>query len=118
MPKHTLDFFGSFKSNKVEKRATTAKNKRKILEIKNLSKSYGDRAMVKNFTYTFRKGEKLGIAGPNGSGKTTLIRLLTGRELPDAGSVIAGETIVFGYFAQESLETIPTGKRVIEGLLS
>lgn len=86
----------------------------KILEIKNLSKSYGDRPMVKNFTYTFRKGEKLGIAGPNGSGKTTLIRLLTGRELPDAGSVIAGETIVFGYFAQESMETIPTGKRIIE----
>lgn len=86
----------------------------KILEIKNVTHGFGEIPLIKNFTYTFIKGEKIGIAGPNGTGKSTLIKILTGRLAPQAGSVIPGDTVSFGYFAQETAETIPQGKRVIE----
>ncbi len=85
----------------------------KILEIKNLTKKYGDLTILSGFNYTFTQGEKIGIIGPNGTGKSTLLNLITGREKPDSGSVITGETIVYGYYSQEGIR-VDESKRVID----
>lgn len=76
---------------------------KKILELKNISKSYGDKVLLNDFTYSFSRFEKAGMVGPNGSGKTTLLDIITGRILPDNGTVEKGETIVFGYYRQEGI---------------
>ena len=85
----------------------------KILELKHLSKSYGDFKALENFTYTFSKGEKIGIVGENGVGKSTFLNMITGRELPDGGKINVGDTTVFGYYTQEGLK-LDEDKRVIE----
>lgn len=78
---------------------------RNILEIKNLSKSYGDLDLIKNFDYLFKKGERIGIVGDNGSGKTTFLDLLTQKIAPDSGEIIVGETTRFGYFTQGGIQS-------------
>lgn len=77
---------------------------RKILEIKNLSKGYGDLNLIQNFDYIFKRGERIGIVGDNGSGKTTFLDLLSQKIQPDSGEVIAGETTRFGYFTQSGIQ--------------
>jgi ABC transport system ATP-binding/permease protein len=77
---------------------------KKILELKNICKSYGDKVLLKNFSYTFNRFEKVGIVGQNGTGKTTLLNIITGIVQPDSGSVERGETIVYGYYSQEGIE--------------
>ena len=85
----------------------------KILELIKVSKSFGEKQIIAPFTYTFKRGEKIGIAGKNGSGKSTLLKMIMG-ELPvDSGKIQTGETVVFGYYAQDSFRPEP-GKRVIE----
>lgn len=76
---------------------------KKIIEVQGITKALGGRTLIKDFTYTFTRGERLGIIGPNGSGKTTLINMLTGRLAPDAGAIDVGDTIVFGTYDQESM---------------
>ncbi len=76
----------------------------KILEIKNISKSYGDKVILKDFTYLFNRYEKAGLIGRNGTGKTTLLNIITGLTEPDEGTVERGETIVFGYYQQQGIE--------------
>jgi ATP-binding cassette subfamily F protein uup len=76
----------------------------KILEIKNVSKSYGEKVILKDFTYLFNRFEKAGLIGRNGTGKTTLLNIITGFTEPDSGSVERGETIVFGYYKQQGIE--------------
>ncbi len=76
----------------------------KILEIKNVSKSYGDKVILKDFTYLFNRFEKAGLIGRNGTGKTTLLNIITGLTAPDKGTVERGETIVFGYYRQQGIE--------------
>ena len=76
----------------------------KILEIKNVSKSFGDKVILKNFTYLFNRFEKAGLIGRNGTGKTTLLNIITGLVEPDKGTVERGETIVFGYYRQQGIE--------------
>jgi len=76
----------------------------KILEIKNVSKSYGDKVLLKDFTYRFNRFEKAGLIGRNGTGKTTLLNIITGLAEPDKGTVERGETIVFGYYSQQGIE--------------
>jgi ATP-binding cassette subfamily F protein uup len=76
----------------------------KILEIKNVSKSYGDKVLLKDFTYLFNRFEKAGLIGRNGTGKTTLLDIITGLTEPDNGTVDRGETIVFGYYRQQGIE--------------
>jgi len=76
----------------------------KILEIKNVSKSFGDKVILKDFTYLFNRFEKAGLIGRNGTGKTTLLNIITGLTEPDKGTVERGETIVFGYYRQQGIE--------------
>jgi ATP-binding cassette subfamily F protein uup len=76
---------------------------KKIMEIKHLSKSFGDTKIIDAFSYTFNRFEKLGIVGENGSGKTTFLNLITSRLEPDTGQIDVGETIKFGYYEQKGL---------------
>jgi len=85
----------------------------KILELIKISKSYGSNKIIDSFTYTFKKGEKIGIAGRNGSGKSTLLKIITGELEPDSGKVVLGDTVVLGYYNQDGMK-IPDEKRVIE----
>jgi ATP-binding cassette subfamily F protein uup len=87
----------------------------KVLELKKLYKSYGDKSLLKGFDYTFKKGERIGIVGRNGSGKSTLLNVLTGLELADSGKINRGGTLVFGYYSQQGLQ-LKEDKRVIEVL--
>jgi ATP-binding cassette subfamily F protein uup len=85
----------------------------KILELINVSKAFGDKKLIERFTYSFRKGERIGIVGNNGTGKSTLLKMITGKLGVDAGKVIVGETIEFGNYSQEGI-ALKEDKRVIE----
>ena len=74
----------------------------KILELKNIKKSYGDLSILNGFDYTFKKGERIGILGKNGVGKSTFLNIITGKESPDSGKINLGATINYGYFTQGS----------------
>ena len=85
----------------------------KIIEVHKLQKAFGEKKILEPFSYTFIKGEKIGIVGPNGIGKSTFINMLQGIEPPDAGKVSVGDTIVFGYYSQKGIQ-VADDKRVIE----
>ncbi|MCD1257481.1 ABC-F family ATP-binding cassette domain-containing protein [Paenibacillus athensensis] len=86
---------------------------KKVLELEHVSKSYGDRALIRDFSYIVMPGDRLGIIGPNGSGKSTLLNLLAGRLQPDSGTIETGQTVKLAYYTQENVEM--DGKmRVIE----
>ncbi len=86
----------------------------KILEINNLDFSYpGGRSLLDDFSYIFKKGEKCGIVGPNGTGKSTFLKLIMGELKADGGKITPGQTIQFGYFAQDGLP-YAGNKRVID----
>lgn len=87
----------------------------KILELENVSKAYGDLVLIKDFSYQFQRGEKIGIIGKNGAGKSTLLNIIQGLEPMDEGKIETGETIEFGYFSQKGLELNPE-LRVIDSL--
>ena len=76
----------------------------KILELKNISKSFGDLVLLEDFSYQFQRGEKVGIVGKNGAGKSTLLNIIQGFEPKDSGEIETGETIKFGYFSQKGLK--------------
>src|SRR5215471_6822198 len=75
---------------------------RKILEIDDISKSFPGKTLIKDFSYTMKPGDRIGVIGPNGCGKTTLLDIITGRLRPDAGRVEPGQTVVIGYYDQEA----------------
>ncbi|MHA8050784.1 ABC-F family ATP-binding cassette domain-containing protein [Aquirufa sp. ROCK-SH2] len=85
----------------------------KIIEINHLKKAWGDKKIVNDFTYTFKKKDRIGIVGKNGAGKTTFLQLLTGNEQPDSGTIDPGETLVIGYYTQLPFEFRPE-QRVID----
>lgn len=85
----------------------------KILEMRNVSKSFGDFPIIKNFDYTFNRGERIGIIGENGVGKTSFLNLLTGQLKPDGGRVLPGDTIVFGYYTQAGIQ-FSDDKKIID----
>lgn len=76
----------------------------KILELRDINKSYGEKVLFKDFSYQFQRGEKVGIVGKNGAGKSTLLNIIQGFEPKDSGEIETGETIKFGYFAQKGLQ--------------
>ena len=84
----------------------------KILELKNIKKSYGDLTILDGFDYIFKKGERIGILGKNGVGKSTFLNIITGKEDADSGKINIGETINFGYFTQASFG-VDESRRVI-----
>ncbi len=85
----------------------------KVVEMKKVYKSYGDKVIMKGFDYTFKRGERVGIIGKNGAGKSTFLQVLQQQELQDSGKVNIGDTVVFGNFSQQGLE-IKEDMRVIE----
>lgn len=85
----------------------------KILEIKNLSKSYPGIKILENFSYSFLRGEKIGIIGDNGIGKSSFLNLITGNENPDSGTIESGETVIFGFYKQDGIQ-LDDDKRVID----
>lgn len=76
----------------------------KILELRNINKSFGEKVLFRDFSYQFQRGEKVGIVGKNGVGKSTLLNIIQGLEPQDSGEIETGETIKFGYFAQKGLQ--------------
>ncbi len=85
----------------------------KVLEMKKINKSYGDKVLIKGFEHTFKKGERIGIVGKNGVGKSTFLKIALQQEKPDSGKVNHGDTVVFGNFNQEGLQ-YKEDKRAIE----
>lgn len=85
---------------KIEIDALSSRLGKKTIEIQNLSKAYGDRVIIHDFSYYTIRNERIGIVGENGCGKTTLLRLILGLETPDSGNVIMGDTVRIGYFSQ------------------
>lgn len=85
----------------------------KIIELKHVSKTLGDKLLLKDFDYVFRKGERIGIIGKNGTGKSTFLNMITGKLDPDTGRIETGETIVYGYYTQQGIQ-LNEEKRVID----
>ncbi|HLL72915.1 MAG TPA: ABC-F family ATP-binding cassette domain-containing protein, partial [Pyrinomonadaceae bacterium] len=92
---------------------TSARIGKKILELRDIEKSYDGRVLINNFSYTVKPGDRIGIIGPNGAGKTTLLEIITGRAKPDRGSVEVGQTVRFGYYDQEN-RALNDEQRVID----
>ncbi len=88
---------------------------KKIMEIHNLSKSYGKQKLIHDFNYTFSRYEKVGIAGDNGTGKTTFLELITGRIKADTGKIEVGQTVRFGYYRQDGISFNP-GDKVLDAV--
>ncbi|MEZ0230767.1 MAG: energy-dependent translational throttle protein EttA, partial [Planctomycetota bacterium] len=85
----------------------------KVVNVKNLSKKFGDKVLLKDFTFELPQGGIVGVVGPNGMGKTTLIKMLLGKEKPDTGSIEVGETVRFCYVDQ-GRDTLDPDKTVYE----
>ena len=76
----------------------------KILEMDRVSKSYGNTTILKDFDYIFKRGERIGIIGKNGIGKSTFLNMITGSESPDAGTIVTGQTVAYGYYTQKGMK--------------
>ncbi len=100
-------------SQKVELSVKTARQGSKIMEIEHVTKSFSGKPVISNFSYIFKKGDRIGIAGKNGSGKSTLLNLVTGSLNPDKGKLDKGETTVMGYFHQSGI-VFKDDERVID----
>lgn len=87
----------------------------KIVEMKHIHKSFGDQVILHNFSYSFSKGERIGIIGKNGAGKSTFLKILTGQLSPDQGEIDKGSTIVFGHYEQQGIR-FDESQRVIDVL--
>lgn len=85
----------------------------KILELHHISKAYDGKVLIRDFSYTLKRGERMGLIGPNGAGKTTLLEIIAGRTKPDRGEIVMGETVVLGYYDQES-RALNDEQRVID----
>lgn len=103
----------NLKKDKLELDIKEARQGGKILELHQVSKSYGERKMVDRFSYVFKKKDRIGIVGKNGIGKSTFLDLLTGKIQPTSGEIIPGVTTKIGYFTQE-VQTLNLTNRVIE----
>lgn len=86
-----------------------------VLEVTNLHKSFGDKRILNGFSYSFKRGERIGVIGANGAGKSTFLKILTGEEPVDSGTIETGSTVQFGHYKQQGL-TLPPDKRAIDVL--
>ena len=101
------------KNDKIQLEVQMTRLGSKILELHKVSKAYGDLKILHQFTYTFKKRDRVGIVGKNGVGKTTVLNMLTGTESIDAGKIVVGDTVEIGYYTQKGMK-MDEGKRVIE----
>lgn len=85
----------------------------KIVELHNISKSFGNKKLIEHFSYKFKRKERVGIVGQNGSGKSTFLQIITQLLPPDTGKVVVGDTVTFGHYRQEGLQ-LKEDKRVID----
>ncbi len=97
----------------VELSVKTARQGNKIMELNGISKAFSGNIFTNNFSYVFKKGDRIGLAGKNGSGKSTLLNMITGNLQPDSGEIQTGETTVLGYFHQSGI-TFKEDDRVID----
>lgn len=86
----------------VELDSVSSRLGRTTVELNEINKAFGEKVLMKDFTYVFLKNDRIGIIGPNGSGKSTLMKIIAGWLEPDAGMVTIGQTVKMGYFSQES----------------
>lgn len=93
--------------------SVTTRLGKKTVEIKNISKSFGEKQLIRNFEHIILRDARIGIIGKNGCGKSTLLKVIIGEVFPDHGTVIRGDTVKLGYFSQES-EEMDTSLRVID----
>lgn len=101
------------KENVVELEINMERMGSKIIEMVKLNKSFSDRTILKEFSYSFQRGERIGIIGKNGTGKSTFLNILTKTIQPDSGKVIIGDTIKIGYYTQSGINPKP-GQKVID----
>ena len=119
--KYRIDAFEDLKEKASQKKidvqmelnVRTSRLGSKIIELENISKGFGDRQLIKNFEYTFRRGDRIGVVGKNGMGKSTLLNMITGELQPDKGKISTGETVQFGYYKQTDL-VFNENQRVID----
>lgn len=97
----------------VEMESISSRLGRTTVEVKDLCKAYGNKVLLKNFTYIFLKNDRVGIIGPNGSGKSTLMKMIAGWVQPDSGTIEIGQTVKIGYFSQEN-EAMDENLKVID----
>ena len=93
-----------FEEEKAELTVKTERIGGKILEMYNICKSFENKKMINDFSYTFKKGEKIGIVGANGIGKSTFLSIITEQMRPDSGHIVVGQTIRFGFYTQNGLK--------------
>ena len=105
------------KKDKLELDFKESRQGGKILEVEHVSKSYGSQKIIDDFSYVFKKKDRIGVVGKNGIGKSTFLDMLTGKLKPDTGEVIPGVTTKYGYFTQETI-TLNPAHRVIEEVKS
>ena len=101
------------KENQVELEINMERMGSKIIELHKISKIFGDKVILDNFSFDFQRGERIGIIGKNGTGKSSFLNLLTGTLPLDSGKVVVGETIKIGYYTQSGINPKP-GQRVID----
>lgn len=90
--------------DKVQLSVKVSRQGSKILEVHNITKRFNEKTVIENFSYVFKKGDRIGLSGRNGSGKSTFLNLITNTLPPDEGSVVIGETTKFGYYKQGGLD--------------
>ena len=101
--------------SKVELQSVASRLGKTTVELTGISKSFGDKVLLKDFTYIFLKDDRIGFVGKNGSGKSTLMKMITGEYKPDQGEIVIGQTVKIGYYAQEIGETeMPPDQKVID----
>lgn len=105
--------FQKREEREIELKLTTQRLGNKIIEIDELGKSFDGKPVIKDFSYIFKKGDKIGIVGPNGAGKTTFLNMITGLLEPDQGKVTIGQTTAIGYYRQEE-DRFDESKRLID----
>lgn len=102
-----------FESRALEMNSVSTRLGKKTIELKGISKSFGGRTVINDFSYIFLRDDRIGIIGRNGCGKSTLMKIITGQTKPDRGSVETGDTVRIGYFMQEN-EPLDESMTVLE----